>query len=98
MMFTWEQRDLCLVHVNRHLVLGTLSKDLDGHSQAIVSDCLHREGGNENSYSGFLGAEVRLVSSAYILTSDRRLQFGRSLMYGRNNRRPRIEAPHNLCN
>ena len=34
---------------------------------------------------------MRLVSSAYILTSDKRLQFGRSLMYSRNSRGPRIE-------
>ena len=33
---------------------------------------------------------MRLVSSAYILTSDRRLQL-RPLMYNRNSRGPRIK-------
>jgi len=46
---------------------------------------------DENSSAASLEANVRLVSLAYILTSDRRLQFGRSLMYNRNRRGPRIE-------
>ena len=40
----------------------------------------------KTALEGFFQAYVTLVSSAYILTSDRRLQFGRSVMYNRNSR------------
>ena len=73
---------LCLVPVNRHLILRTFK----------MLKLLRSWVRDENSFSGSLEANVRLVSSAYILTSDKRLQFGRSLMYySRNSRGPRIE-------
>ena len=80
---------LCLVPVNRHLVFRILRlRRLESnHSFRLLKPWVR----DENSSSGSLEANVRLVSSAYILTSDRRLQFGRLLMYNRNSRGPRIE-------
>ena len=70
---------LCLVPVNRHLALRTLRlRRLESsHCFRLLSSWVR----DENSSSGSLDANVRLVSSTYILTSDRRLQFGKSLMY-----------------
>ena len=81
----WEI--LCLVPVNRQLVLRTLRlRRLEpSHCFRLLRSWVR----DENSPSGILEAYTRLVSSAYILTSDRRLQFGSSLMYNRNSRGPR---------
>ena len=80
---------LYLVPVNRHLVLRTLRlRRLESNHRFRLLRSWVRD---ENSSSGSLEANVRLVSSAYILTSDRKLQFGRSLMYNGNSRGPKIE-------
>ena len=78
-----------LVPVNRHLVLSTfrLSRLESSHCFRLLRSWVR----DENSSSVLLEANVRLVSSAYILTSESRLQFGRSLMYNRNRRGQRIE-------
>ena len=78
-----------LVPVNRDLVFKTFRlRRLESSHCFRLSKSLVRD---ENNSSESLEANVRFVSSAYILTSDRRLQLGRSLMYSRNSRGPRIE-------
>ena len=69
-----------LVPVNRHLVLRTLrlSRLESSHCFRLLRSWVR----DENSSSWSLEANVRLVSSTYILTSERRLQFGMSCTIG----------------
>ena len=82
----------CLVPVNRHLVLRTLRlRWLEPSHCFRLPKSWVRDENNFEQLIRVLEANVILVSSAYILTSDRRLQLGRSLMHNRNSRGPKIE-------
>ena len=75
---------LCRVSVKRHLVLRTLrlKRFESSHCFRLAWSWVW----DEKKSSGFLEEKVRLLSSAYILTPDRRLQFGKSLIYIKNKR------------
>ena len=87
--FTRELKDFLPRAVNRHFFLRTfrLIRLESSHCLRLPKSLVRAE----NNSSESLEAKVRFVSSAYILTSDRRLKLRRSLIYSRNSRGSRIE-------